>query len=450
MSVMTRRTFASLIASPTFAQTNISAALRAAPNFCSHEHWGSIESIGTFPGGYRADITQGALPTRNTSLFDLLIEPYLRGVLISSGIDRNVLTRPSGWKEFSALRSALREYQFNGIFQCTRRGILSLYGVDISALDGVSLARLDGAIERNYKSAFGWYRKSMAAANFSELIRPVHPEFYRRQESSTSARDESFTRTVMRIDPFLDFWTGPAERRSSLSDVSGVEPVDAKNWRALLAYWFDQAQLNRAVGIKQLQAYRRDLAFEARSDSDIKDWQGSSSLDARRKLQDWIVHECCKLAHDRGWAHQVHVGTHNLPNSSPLPLAPLARRYPRMKVVMIHCWPFLEEAGTLARQNPNIYIDTCWQPILNPSFFRTAVEQWWNYVPSDKITCGHDATTVEMAVGSSLFTREILTDVVREQKNRFGLREKDLIRAAKNMLHGNAVRIYGYGLDSEV
>ena len=44
MSVMTRRTFASLIASPTFAQTNISPALSAAPNFCSHEHWGSIES----------------------------------------------------------------------------------------------------------------------------------------------------------------------------------------------------------------------------------------------------------------------------------------------------------------------------------------------------------------------------------------------------------------------
>ncbi len=83
-----------------------------------------------------------------------------------------------------------------------------------------------------------------------------------------------------------------------------------------------------------------------------------SSPDARRKLQDWIVHECCKYAQDIGWAHHVHVGTHNLPNSSPLPLAPLARRYPSMKVVMIHCWPFLDEAGTLARHNANIFIDT--------------------------------------------------------------------------------------------
>jgi predicted TIM-barrel fold metal-dependent hydrolase len=139
------------------------------------------------------------------------------------------------------------------------------------------------------------------------------------------------------------------------------------------------------------------------------------------------------------------VGTHNLANSSPLPLVGLARRYPRMKIVMIHCWPFLDEAGTLARQNANMYIDTCWQPVLNPAFFRRAMTQWWNYVPSDKITCGHDSTTVEMAVGSSLFTREILSDVVREQATDFGLPMDELIRAAKNMLHGNAARIYGYG-----
>ena len=450
MSVMTRRTFTSLFASPGFAQPAIAPALSAAPNFCSHEHWGSIDSIGAFPGGYRADIEQGALPKQSTSLFDLLVDPYLRGVLISSGVDRNALSRPAGWKEFSALRSVLREHQFNGIYQCTRRGILSLYGIDISTLDPGYFARLESAIDRNYKNPFGWYRKAMVRAHFSQLIRPVHPEFYRRQESPASARDEAFTRTVMRIDPFLDVWTLTAERRKSLCDLSGVEPADARSWRAFLAYWFDQAQKNRAVGIKQLQAYRRDLEFAPRSDNDIDDWKGSKSPDARRRLQDWIVHECCKQAHDRGWAHQVHVGTHNLPNSSPLPLATLARRYGRMKLVMIHCWPFLEEAGTLARQNPNIYIDTCWQPILNPAFFRTAIQQWWNYVPSDKITCGHDATTVEMAVGSSLFTREILTEVVQEQKTRFGLRENELIRAAKNMLHGNAVRIYGLGLDSDV
>lgn len=443
---MTRRTFTSLIGAGALAAARGGPDLSEAPNFCSHEHWGSIDSIGTFPGGYRADIEQGALPKQATTVFDLLLDPYLRGVLLSSGTDRNALTRRDGFAGFSALRTVLREHQFNGIYQCTRRGILALYGIDISSLDSAAAVRLDTAIDRNYHAPFDWYRKAMAKAHFSELIRPVHPEFYRRRQSSESAEAEAaFTRTVMRIDPLLDFGTLPAERRKGMTDLAGVEPGDAKSWRAFLSYWFEQAQQNRAVGIKQLQAYRRDLDFVSRSDTDISDWRGDSSLEARRKLQDWVVHECCRQAHERGWAHQVHVGTHNLANSSPLPLGGLARRYPRMKIVMIHCWPFLDEAGTLARQNANMYIDTCWQPVLNPAFFRRAMTQWWNYVPSDKITCGHDSTTVEMAVGSSLFTREILSDVVREQATDFGLPMDELIRAAKNMLHGNAARIYGYG-----
>lgn len=441
--MLTRRAFTSLLGAYGFAQPRIAPELATAPNFCSHEHWGSIESIGTFPGGFRCDIEQGAQPKRATTLYDLVIDPYLRGVLLSSGTDRTSLAR-DGWSISPSLRSTLREHQFNGIYQCTRRGILALYGSDISNLDAASGSRLDNGIESNYKAPFAWYRKAMSTAHFSELIRPVHPEFYRQQESPASAREEAFTRTVMRIDPFLDFWTLPPERRKRFAELSGIEPRDATSWRTFLAYWFDQAQQNRAVGIKQLQAYRRDLDFQPRSGNDIDQWSEPSSPDARRKLQDWIAHECCKQAHDRGWAHQVHVGTHNLPNSSPMPLAPLARRYARMKIVMIHCWPFLDEAGTLARQNPNIYIDTCWQPILNPAFFRTAIEQWWNYVPSDKITCGHDATTVEMAVGSSLFTREILSDAVTQQKARLGLPEQELVRAAKNMLHGNAARIYGF------
>ena len=114
-----------------------------------------------------------------------------------------------------------------------------------------------------------------------------------------------------------------------------------------------------------------------------------------------------------------------------------------MKIVMIHCWPFLEEAGTLARQIPNVYIDTCWQPILNPAFFRTAMMQWWNYVPTHKLTCGHDATTVEMAVGSSRYTREILAEVIRDQTRQSGFSNAQLREAAQQVLHDNAVNLYG-------
>ena len=131
-------------------------------------------------------------------------------------------------------------------------------------------------------------------------------------------------------------------------------------------------------------------------------WRGELNAEKVRVFQDWVMHECCKQAHDRGWPHQIHVGTHNLSQSSPLPLADMAAQYPRMKIVQLHCWPFLKEAGWLAKYHANIFIDTCWQPVLSPAFFREAMVNWLNYVPASKIMCSHDSTSVEMAVGSSL------------------------------------------------
>ena len=441
---MTRRGFLGLVSSSAIPQTRSAIDLSRIPNFCSHEHWGSIDSIGTFPGGYRADLEQEARPSVETGLYDLLIDPYLRGVLTGAGANHETLSRGSGWKWFSDLQSVLEAYRFIGVYQCTRRGIQSLYGADIDNLSASTLSRLESLIAERYRNPFSWYPKAMAQAHFSRLVRPVHPEYYRNQQSpETAAGESAFTRTVMRIDPFVDFHTLPPERRQRMIAVSGIEPRDESTWRKFLAYWFDAAAKGAAVGIKQLQAYRRSLDFQTQTDGLVR-WNGTTPEEVRKR-QDWIVHECCRQAHERSWAHQVHVGTNNLGQSSPLPLLALSRQYPRMKVVMIHCWPFIAESGTLARQTPNIYIDTCWQPILNPQFFRQAMTEWWNYVPSHKITCGHDATTVEMAAGSALFTREILSEILQDQLRQGTARLPALINAARAVLHNNACQIYGFG-----
>jgi hypothetical protein len=107
-----------------------------------------------------------------------------------------------------------------------------------------------------------------------------------------------------------------------------------------------------------------------------------------------------------------------------------------MKIVMIHCWPYLREAGWLAKFHSNVYIDTCWQPVLNPAFFREALATWWNYVPLHKITCGHDSTTVEMACGSALFTREILAESLSERK----LNMSRFIVSASTFRYPDAIR----------
>ena len=61
----------------------------------------------------------------------------------------------------------------------------------------------------------------------------------------------------------------------------------------------------------------------------------------------------------------------------------------------------------------------------------------------------HDATSIEMAVGSSLFTREILEQKLLEQKSMLNLTDAQLRTVALDMLHNNAVRIYGIGTEAK-
>ncbi len=436
--------------------------LSTIPNFCSHEHWGSISSIEPAPGGWRADMVAGARPKRRTTLVDLIIEPYFDGWLHASGTNMNEVIKQalgsdifkmaanSPVKTMQAMRPALRDHQLTGIYQCTRRGILAAYGFDIDSDDPAGIISTDKTVGQNYGDVFSWYRKIMKQAHFSKLIRPVHPEFFTQKDSAKSAAEElAFTNTIMRIDPFMDLWKTDSPRRDTLAKIAGVQPQDAKTWRQFLDAIFDLAEKNKTTGIKQLQAYSRPLKFETRTDSEVK-FTGDLTGDQVRIFQDWVMHECCKRANDRSWPHQIHVGTHNLGQSGPLPLQQLSVRYPDQKIVMLHCWPFLDEAGHLAKQFSNIYIDTCWQPVLNPQFFRQAMSTWLNYVPFSKIMLGNDATSIEMAIGSSMFTRQTLAEVLVEVSRNGDLNEKQLRQIAADMFHNNAVRIYKIGKEVTV
>jgi len=431
-------------------------ALDAVPSFCSHEHWGSVDAIGMLPEGFRADVECGALPKRAADIFDILLDPYFRGQLAASGDDIDRLPRPSGLTDFrawaaqspenafAALRPIVERHVATGTFQCIRRGVQTLYGQDLADWDGIDLAALNRTIGERYARLFDWYDEARKRLRFREVIRPVHPEFYWRTESPEAAHELKRYRTVVRIDPLAHLWPAACPRRDGLAALTGIDPVDAASWRTFLARIMDMAAEHGAVGIKQLQAYGRSLDFEPREDAQIR-WRGDLAPDEVRAFEDWVVHACCQLADARGWPHQIHVGTHNLPHSSPLPLAALAKRYPKMKLVLLHNWPFVGESGWLARHHANVYLDTCWLPVLNPDFYRQALAAWVGYVPSHKILCGHDATSIEMAAGSVAFVRDILSEVLQAHAKETRLSTSRVESLAAAFMNDNAAAVYGFG-----
>lgn len=443
---------------PQLRDRELARAIDTMPNYCSHEHWGSFPAIGFNIDSFRCDTDPGALPKGRVSVWDMIIDPYLGSWMYSAGSDLESMWKKAGhkgpvewWREdpqgmFDTLAPHFRRHAMTGVFQCTRRGVLELHGVDLAKFTAESWFAADQRVGAAYANMYGWYREGMRKAHLRGLTRPVTPEFYTATPTPAALDELSMTRTVLRIDPLIDFWWGLNIRRDKLAMWTGVYPGDAASWRKFLAVLFEKAKAGGAVGIKQLQAYRRTLAYAPRTDGEVR-FRGELSADEVVRLGDWIVHECSKLAHDLGWPHQVHVGTNNLPSSAPLPLGELAQRYPRQKLVLIHCWPYLEEAGYLAKFNANVYLDTCWQPVLNPEFLLRALRTWLGYVPTHKVVCSHDSTTLEMAVGSSRFTREALAAVLGEVRATSGLGRDDVLATARALLFDNSLALYGAPLD---
>ena len=439
--------------------TTISASventLLEIPIFCAHEHWGSVNAIGMTAEGFRADTLAGAEPLRKASVWDLVLDPYFGGWISAAGYDANGEAHRHGhdsminwWQNkpleaLSSIESPLRAQHYTGAFQCIRQGIHLLHDVDIAAMQPAVWQQADDSIQKAYITLFSWYRHSMKTMNISELIRPVHPEFFLNSEAAAD-EERAFTHPILRIDPLLELWPSECPRRDRLAAGLGVEPRDADSWRNFITVLFDLAATKGNVGIKQLQAYTRSLDFVYRKDRDVT-FSGTLNEKEKKVFQDWVVHECCKQAHERNWSHQVHTGTHNLEQSSPLPLASLANRYPNMKIVLLHCWPFLEESGFLAKHTPNIYLDTCWQTVLNPAYLEQALTQWLGYIPSTKIMCSQDATSVEMAAGSVAITRSILNQALIRCNTAWKLPKSSLYTYAADILNNNAVSVYNAG-----
>ena len=428
------------------------------PNFCSHEHWGSLASFTMTPEGFRNDVYQGARPQRRHSLVDLVLDPYLHGWIWAAGgntaeFARAVAGTDDIWQAAAdhpgellvVLRPLLRQHELTGALQCIRRGIHFCLGVDIMTASAAELDEADARCATAYETTFPWYRDVMARASFTKLIRPVHPEYFVWSDGPDLAvQDRAINDPILRIDPLMDLWSAESPRRDGLAKITGVDPADAASWRKFLDKVFGIARDCGTTGIKQLQAYTRDLDYKRRADGEVR-FRGDLSPAEVTAFQDWVMHECFARAHELGWPHQVHIGTHNHPRSNPLPLEAAAKAYPRQQLVLLHCWPYLSESGYLAKQLPNVHIDTCWQPVLNPQFFRRALREWLGYVPTHKIMLAHDATSIEMAVGSSLFTREILAEELWRWGGGLGLGEARLRAIATDMLHNNAVRLYGIG-----
>jgi hypothetical protein len=140
---------------------------------------------------------------------------------------------------------------------------------------------------------------------------------------------------------------------------------------------------------------------------------------------------------------QVHCGFGDsdvlLQRADPSLLKPLIERFPTMPFVLLHCYPFVREAGWLAHVYPNVYFDLS---LTIPHVARPAemVGEALELAPWSKLLYGSDAAlTPELYFLAAKRWRKALGEVLPVV-----LLPEDAIAAARAILRENALALYGH------
>jgi predicted TIM-barrel fold metal-dependent hydrolase len=197
------------------------------------------------------------------------------------------------------------------------------------------------------------------------------------------------------------------------------------------------------VGLKTVAAYRSGLDVAA------PDAAGAAAaLDgAPRRLADKALLEL--LLDDALRANaadplpvQVHCGFGDadlfLPRADPTLLGPLIERYADTPFVLLHCYPFVRQAGWLAHVYGNVFLDVS---LTIPHVWRAgeAVREAIELAPTSKLLYASDASkTPELYHLAARWWRAALAEVLAE-----ALEPGEAEAAARRILRENAIALYG-------
>jgi uncharacterized protein len=198
------------------------------------------------------------------------------------------------------------------------------------------------------------------------------------------------------------------------------------------------------VGLKTIAAYRSGLDVAVEADPAA----AAAALAARpARLEDRALLELLLLdALEANAADplpvQVHAGFGDsdlfLPRADPTLLGPLIERFRDTPFVLLHCYPFVRQAGWLAHVYANVWFDVS---LTIPHVWRAAemVREALELAPTSKLLYASDASrTPELYHLAARGWRTALAEVLGE-----ALTPAEAEEAGRRVLRENALGLYG-------
>jgi len=364
--------------------------------------------------------------------------------LIAAGMpaaDRPILDYPRAAPYLPAVRNT-------GFYQSLALAFEDLFDFHASELTAANWSALSERIQRANERP-NWYTEVLRRRGNIRRILRVEGD-----EPDPYTIDRTLFAPLIRFDAWI-LAVDPAERERLTGPYGGAAHSLAGYLTALDAA-FDWAVAGGAAGVKSMLAYQRSLAHTWPARVDIERLFGQkvlSDTDARA-FEDFMMHEVAERAGRFGLPYQLHVGygswQHNITaQANPLLLNPLIEAHRRTQFVLLHGgYPFVGELGTLAKNHPNVYIESGWLAYIAPAVYRRAMGEWLDSVPMNKLLAfGADCLCVEQTYGALLLTRRLLAQTLSEKIGHDGWTVRLAEEVARRVLSQNAVDLYRLEVD---
>jgi predicted TIM-barrel fold metal-dependent hydrolase len=203
------------------------------------------------------------------------------------------------------------------------------------------------------------------------------------------------------------------------------------------------ARGNGFVGLKTVAAYRSGLDVQAPdATAAAAALDGEPKRLADKALLELLLDDALDANAADPLPVQVHCGFGDadlfLPRADPTLLGPLIERYAATPFVLLHCYPFVRQAGWLAHVYGNVFFDVS---LTIPHVWRAAemVREALELAPVSKLLYASDAArTPELYYLAARGWRAALAEVLAE-----ALEPAAAEAAARRVLRENAIALYG-------
>ena len=261
------------------------------------------------------------------------------------------------------------------------------------------------------------------------------------------------------VQECADYLPIPVQRVVRIESELALEVQNADSAKVLLERLESRLRsaMTSAVSLKSIIAYRTGLEIARHTPAaletafaDFKRTTPSSLRVDRKPLLDAALWIGLRVAHETGKPIQFHTGYGDpdldLRLANPLHLRPIFedKNLRGVNVVMLHCYPFLREAGYLAASYPGAYLDLGLTiPHASTQGMLSAAREAMHLAPLTKVLFSTDAQrSAELFWLAAGQGRRVLGMVLGEAIIDGDLTPAQAQWAAERVLRGNAAELY--------